>query len=245
MSLTAAAAPLVEARSLSAGHGAMAVVHDLDLSVRAGEVAVLVGPNGAGKSTTLMTLVGALKPLGGEVRVDGVRTTDPLHRRARAGLAFVPEQRSVVMELTTADNLRLARVESAAAVELFPELARLMGRKAGLLSGGEQQMLILARALARNPKVLIADELSLGLAPLVVQRLLDAVRRAAAERGVGVLLVEQHVHLALRIADRVHVMRRGRLTFTGTPADLQAHPTALDDAYFATNLVTPTAGPRS
>jgi branched-chain amino acid transport system ATP-binding protein len=105
-------------------------------------------------------------------------------------------------------------------------------------------MLTLARTLARQPKVLVADELSLGLAPLVVQRLLDAVRRVAAERGVGVLLVEQHVHLALQIADRVHVMRRGRLVFSGPPADLQANQTALDDAYFATAPSQPTSLPR-
>jgi branched-chain amino acid transport system ATP-binding protein len=232
--------PLIEARGLSAGHGSMAVVHDLDLAVMPGEVATLVGPNGAGKSTTLLTLVGALAPLGGSVLFDGQPTTSPLHRRSQDGLAFVPEQRSVIMELTTAENLRLARVDTAAAIELFPELERLLTRKAGLLSGGEQQMLTLARALARKPKVLVADELSLGLAPLVVHRLLAAVRRAAEQDGVGVLLVEQHVHLALQIADQVHVMHRGRLTFSGTPTTLQATPTALEDAYFATNLTRST-----
>jgi branched-chain amino acid transport system ATP-binding protein len=226
-------APLIEARRLSAGYGAVAVVHDIDLCVEAGRIVVLVGPNGAGKSTTLLTLAGALRPLGGEVLVDGRPTKAPLHRRAADGLAFVPEQRSVIRELTTAENLRVAGVDSGAALELFPALEPLLRRKAGLLSGGEQQMLTLARALARNPKVLVADELSLGLAPLVVERLLETVQRAARERGIGVLLVEQHVQLALGIADEVHVMRRGELVYRGTPAELRANPSALDDAYFA------------
>jgi branched-chain amino acid transport system ATP-binding protein len=227
----AAISPLVEARNLSAGYGSMAVVHDVDLAVPAGQVAALVGPNGAGKSTTLLTLAGALRPLGGEVLVEGRSTTAPLHDRAGAGLAFVPEQRSVIMELTAADNLRLGRVEPGAALDLFPELEPLLPRKAGLLSGGEQQMLSLARALARRPKVLIADELSLGLAPLIVQRLLRAVREAA-QRGVGVLLVEQHVHLALEIADQVHVMRRGHIAYRGSPDELRRNAGVLEDAYF-------------
>jgi branched-chain amino acid transport system ATP-binding protein len=225
--------PLLEARKLSAGYGSMAVVHEIDLAVRAGEISVLVGPNGAGKSTTLLTLAGALAPLGGEVLVEGRPTNAPLHTRAAAGLAFVPEHRSIVMELTTAENLRVARVDPADALELFPELEPLLRRKAGLLSGGEQQMLSLGRALARRPTVLIADELSLGLAPMIVRRLLDAVRTAAAERGIGVLLVEQHVHLALEIADHAHVMRRGVLAYSGTPEELRADAGALEDAYFA------------
>jgi branched-chain amino acid transport system ATP-binding protein len=228
----AAISPLVEARNLSAGYGSMAVVHDVDLAVPAGQVAALVGPNGAGKSTTLLTLAGALRPLGGEVLVEGRSTTAPLHDRAGAGLAFVPEQRSVIMELTATENLRLGRVEPAAALELFPELEPLLPRRAGLLSGGEQQMLSLARALARRPIVLIADELSLGLAPLIVQRLLRAVREAAEQRGVGVLLVEQHVHLALEIADEVYVMRRGHIAYRGSPDALRSDAGALEDAYF-------------
>jgi branched-chain amino acid transport system ATP-binding protein len=224
---------LIEARGVSAGYGSVAVVRNLDLTVNAGEVTTLLGPNGAGKSTTLLTLVGALAPLAGEVRFDGRPTTARLHVRAAAGLAFVPEQRSVIMDLTAADNLRLARVDAKAALEMFPELEPLLGRKAGLLSGGEQQMLTLARALARNPKVLVADELSLGLAPKVVQRLLDAVRRAAVERGVGVLLVEQHVHLALQVADSVYVMRRGEIAYSGPPGELRENLGALEDAYFA------------
>jgi branched-chain amino acid transport system ATP-binding protein len=229
----AAVPPLVEARNLSAGYGSMAVVHDVDLAVAAGQVTALVGPNGAGKSTTLLTLAGVLRPLAGEVVVEGRSTTAPLHERADAGLAFVPEQRSVIMELTAAENLRLGRIDPGAALELFPELEPLLPRKAGLLSGGEQQMLSLARALARRPKVLIADELSLGLAPLIVQRLLRAVREAAQQRGVGVLLVEQHVHLALEVADQVHVMRRGRLAYSGSPDQLQRDAGAIEDAYFA------------
>ena len=155
----------------------MAVVRGLDLRVEPGEVVALIGPNGAGKTTTLLTLSGELPPIAGEVRFNGEVTKAPLFKRARRGLGFVTEERSVFMRLSTADNLRLARVPRRDATALFPELEPLMGRRTGLLSGGEQQMLALARALARKPTMLLADELSLGLAPLVVQRLLRAVRR--------------------------------------------------------------------
>lgn len=225
--------PLIEAVDLSAGYGSVAVIRHVDLAVRPGEISVLVGPNGAGKSTTMLTLSGMIRPMDGEVRIDGEPTTSPLHQRARQGLSFVPEQRSVIMELTTAENLRVARVDTADALDLFPELERLLGQKAGLLSGGEQQMLSLARALARKPKVLLADELSLGLAPLVVERLLTAVQQAAKDRDVAVLLVEQHVHLALAIADSVAVMRRGEIVFQGTPAAINDDPTLLERAYFS------------
>lgn len=237
--MTEAEQPLIEARDLHAGYGAMAVVRGIDLYVAPGEVVTLVGPNGAGKSTTLLTLAGALSPISGTLLVDGIPSIEPLHARAEKGLAFVPEQRSVIMELTTAENLRVARVDPAAAFELFPELEPLLRRKAGLLSGGEQQMLSLARALARRPRLLIADELSLGLAPKAVQRLLDAVKAAAKERGVGVLLVEQHVHLALEIADRVYVMRRGALAYSGEAAALLDDVDLLEDAYFASAKATP------
>src|SRR3954464_15533088 len=179
----------------------MAVVRGLDLRVDPGGVVALIGPNGGGKTTTLLTLSGELPPLAGEVPLNGEVTQAPLFRRARRGLGFVTEERSVFMRLSVADNLRLARARRADVLELFPELGPLMRRSAGLLSGGEQQMLALARALAREPKLLLIDELSLGLAPLVVRRLLDAVRQAATERGLGVLLVEQHVRQALQIAD--------------------------------------------
>ena len=203
------AGPLLECRGLAAGYGALAVVRDLDLRVEAGEVVALIGPNGAGKTTTLLTLAGELPAISGEVVFRGAATKAPLFRRARQGMGFVTEERSVFMQLSTEENLRVAGVARADAVALFPELEPLMGRTAGLLSGGEQQMLTLARAVARDPSLLLVDELSLGLAPVIVRRLLQTVRRVATERSTGILLVEQHVRQALHIADRVYVMQRG------------------------------------
>ena len=228
-----AAGPLLECRGLAAGYGAMAVVRGLDLRVDAGEVVALIGPNGAGKTTTLLTLAGNLPPLAGEVIFRGASTTAPLHRRARLGLSFVTEERSVFMRLSTADNLRLAGVSRDDAVAIFPELGPLMRRTAGLLSGGEQQMLTLARALARKPSLLLADELSLGLAPLVVQRLLETVRQIAIERDVGVLLVEQHVRQALTVADRVYVMQRGEIVVEGRSDEVAGRLDEVEATYLA------------
>ena len=216
---TTSASPLLEARGLSAGYGSLAAVREVDLSVGAGEVVALLGPNGAGKTTTLRTLAGALSPLAGQVLWKGEPTRAPMHRRARAGLAYVPEERSVFMGLTAAENLRVGDGPASKALELFPELELHLKRRAGLLSGGQQQILTLARALATDPQVLLADELSLGLAPMVVTRLLQAVR-AAAQRGVGVLLVEQHARQALSVADRVYVLQRGRVALQGTAAEI-------------------------
>lgn len=230
---TTVTVPLLECRRLSAGYGALAAVRDLDLSVNAGEVVALLGRNGAGKTSTLLALAGELAPMSGEVRWMGRVTRAPMHARCRAGLGFVTEERSVIMNMTTAENLRLARVDPDVACELFPELRPLMRRIAGLLSGGEQQMLALARALGRNPRVLLADELSLGLAPLVVERLLAAVRAAADERGIGVLLVEQHVRQALAIADRVYVMDRGSVVLSGPVAEIGSRLDEVEATYLS------------
>ncbi|MDQ1023345.1 ABC-type branched-subunit amino acid transport system ATPase component [Streptomyces umbrinus] len=223
--------PLIEARALSAGYGTVPVLRDLDIEVRPGEVVALLGPNGAGKSTTLRVLSGELAPMSGEVRWLGGTGHAPLHRRARQGLAYVGE-RAVFTRLDTADNLRVGRVTTDQALALFPELEKRLRTGAGMLSGGEQQMLSLARALCRTPKLLLADELSLGLAPLVVDRLLRAVREAA-DRGLGALLVEQHVRKVLDIADRVYVLRRGRIVMTGTPKELRANLDEIESSYLA------------
>jgi branched-chain amino acid transport system ATP-binding protein len=222
---------LIEAKGLSTGYGRMAVVRELDLHVDEGEVVALIGANGAGKTTTLLTLAGELAPIDGEVHFLGEPTTAPMHTRCRQGLGYVTEERSVIMDLTVADNLKLAAVAPPVAFEYFPLLERLMGRKAGLCSGGEQQMLSLARALGRDPKVLLADELSLGLAPIIVTNLLQAVRAAADERGIGVLLVEQHVRQALKIADRVYVMERGRVVLSGPVSEVADQIDRIEAAY--------------
>lgn len=212
---------LLEAFNISAGYYGHPVVRDLDLRVEPGEVVGLLGPNGAGKTTTLLTLAGELRPISGKIEFHGQKTTAPLHKRAQNGMAFVTEERSVFMPLTTAENLRVGRADTAVALGLFPELEPLMDRRAGLLSGGEQQMLTLARALSRRPRVLLIDELSLGLAPQVVARLLSAVRTAADEQGVGVVLVEQHVQHALAIVDRAYVLQRGQVALQGPAEEIK------------------------
>jgi branched-chain amino acid transport system ATP-binding protein len=231
----AARGTLIEARGLSAGYGKMAVVHGIDIRVDAGEVVALIGANGAGKTTTLLTLAGELTPMEGEVRFLGDPTRAPMHARCRAGLGYVTEERSVIMDMTVADNLKLAAVAPDVAFGYFPDLERIMGRRAGLCSGGEQQMLSLARALGREPKVLLADELSLGLAPIIVANLLQAVRAAADERGVGVLLVEQHVRQALKVADRVYLMERGHIILSGTSAEIVGQLDRIEAAYLSGN----------
>lgn len=222
--------PLLELVDLHAGYGAVEVVHGIDLQVGEGELVALLGPNGAGKTTTLSTVAGELPALGGEVRLFDCGPREPLHVRARKGLAMVTQERAVLMELTAAENLRVSRCDAGRAVELFPELEPHLDRRVGLLSGGQQQMLALARCLARDARLLLVDELSLGLAPLVVDRLLAAVR-SAADGGMGVLLVEQHVHKALAVADRVVVLRHGTVELTGTADDLRGRVDEIQAAY--------------
>jgi len=205
-------------------------VDGVDLDVAEGEVVGFLGPNGAGKTTTLLTLSGDLPPMDGNVVWEGTPTQAPLYKRARLGLSYVTEERSVLMSLTTAENLRLGGVAIDEATTLFPELEERLGVKAGLLSGGEQQMLTLARALGRHPKLLMADELSLGLAPLVVGRLYDALVGAARE-GVAVVVVEQQVGRVLEIADRVYVMSRGQIEFSGTASDMRERVMEIERSY--------------
>jgi sulfate-transporting ATPase len=225
-----AAELLVEVTGLWAGYGDLAALRDLDLTVAPGEIVALLGPNGAGKTTTLLTLAGELAPLQGDVRVLGQPAGMSLQRLVRRGLGFVPEERAVISSLNTSANLKLSRGDMNVALDLFPELRPLLRRRAGLLSGGEQQMLTLARALASRPRLLLVDELSLGLAPLVVRRLLHAVR-AAADQGVGVVLVEQHAADALDIADRIIVLRHGEVVLVGTADELRDQLGDLESAY--------------
>jgi len=223
---------LLRVEQLRAGYGSATVLHGLDLVVHPGEVVALLGANGAGKTTTLLTLAGELPLLGGRVLIDGKPTSAPLHHRARSGLGFVAEDRSVFMDLTTEENVRVGRVDRRMFLDLFPELEGRWRVKAGLLSGGEQKMLTLGRTLARRPKLLLADELSAGLAPLVVDRLLRAVREAA-DASLGVLLVEQHVRKVLGFADRGYVLRRGRVLVEGTSAELMAQLPIIESSFLS------------
>jgi len=241
---------LLALRGVAAGYDGTAVVHDVDVEVSPGEVVALVGPNGAGKTTLLLTVSGLLTPLAGDLEVLGdavrpggrVRTAEVV-RRARRGLAHVPEDRGLFFELTAREHLRLAsgrrrrgadRPEpptTAEVLEWFPALARVLDRRAGLLSGGEQQMLALARAVLGGPRLLLVDELSLGLAPLVVASLLPTLAAIARRTGAGVVVVEQHVAMALEVADRGYLLAGGRVLASGPAAELAASPDLLAAGY--------------
>ncbi|KAA1394217.1 ABC transporter ATP-binding protein [Aeromicrobium ginsengisoli] len=230
-----ASSAAIRATGITAGYGSTPAIHGVDLRVAPGEMAALVGANGAGKTTILSTIAGELVPFEGEIEVLGNSKRRGLDHRARHGLGFLTEGRCVFMQLTGWENLAVGRGPVDKALEYFPELEPHLRKKAGLLSGGQQQMLALARILAGEPRVLLADELSLGLAPLVVQRLLTTLREAA-DRGVAILLVEQHVSQALAIADKGYVLSRGRMVMSGTAAELQASADEIAGHYLTGNL---------
>jgi branched-chain amino acid transport system ATP-binding protein len=216
------------------------VVSDVSITIPAGEVTALLGPNGAGKSSMVLGVAGVLKPESGTVKLDGNDLTGRRPERIRqAGVAVVPEGRRLLSDLTVEDNLAVAcyslsREDARAgrewALELFPELQQRLDTAARSLSGGEQQMLVLSQALVSKPTVMLIDELSLGLAPVIIKRLIPTIR-TVAESGVGVLLIEQFATVALGLANRVHVMDRGRIELSASATELKENPDLLHSSY--------------
>jgi branched-chain amino acid transport system ATP-binding protein len=236
---------LLSIEGMSAGYDEAAVVRGLDVTVGPGEVVALLGANGAGKTTTLRAISGLVHPMEGRIVYDGgdLEKQSP-SARARMGIAHVPEGRGIFYGLTVAEHFRLAHrgetLDPDVAYGYFPALAELKERRSGLLSGGEQQMLAVGRALARKPKLLLLDELSLGLAPVIVERLLPVVRDYAKESGCGVLLVEQHVQLALTIADRGYVLAHGEIIIKDKAEALRANRQLLVASYLGEQEVEAT-----
>jgi branched-chain amino acid transport system ATP-binding protein len=225
---------------LTVARGGRPVVQDVTLEIPPGEVTALLGPNGAGKSSLVLAVAGVLKPQSGSLTMDGRELAGRRPEMIRrAGVAVVPEGRRLLSELSVQDNLQVAtyalsreqaKAGRATALELFPELEKRLDTPARALSGGEQQMLVLAQALVSGPRFLLIDELSLGLAPVIVKRLIPTIR-TVAESGVGVLLIEQFATVALGLANRAHVMDRGRIRFSGTASELRSRPELLQSSY--------------
>ncbi len=223
--------PLLRVTGLHAGYGPIEVLHGIDLEVHEGEIVVVLGANGAGKTTT-MRAVSGLIPRRGSVELAGA----PIHKAApeaivRAGIAQVPQGRGTFAELSVEDNLRTGGytrpgTEVAADVDywcgVFPRLAERLTQKAGSLSGGEQQMLAIARAMMSRPKLLLCDEPSLGLAPIITEELFEVIARLNAEEGLSVLLVEQNANLAVKVAQRVYLLETGSIVATGTAEEISA-----------------------
>ena len=227
MSVATQTQPALDMRGVSSGYGSTTILREIDVSVPAGSVTALLGPNGAGKTTLLKTMSGLIKPTAGRVQLDGVEVSRLApNKRAALGLCHIPEGRGVFRSLTVRENLRLQAEpgsESEATercIAAFPILGERIGQVAGTLSGGQQQMLAMARAYARSPRLVLVDEASLGLAPIVVDEIFSFLAKITQE-GASLLIVDQFVARALAMASKVYVLSRGVIAFCGTPAELQ------------------------
>ena len=227
--------PRLECAQLAAGYGSVRIVQPIDLVLEAGTIVAILGPNGAGKTTLLTTIAGFLPSHHGEVSVDGTPLSNGSPREAsKRGVVLVPDDRELFAGLTTEENIRLGAakgVSSRSVLDMFPTLERRWNVAAGALSGGEQQMVALARALVQQPKVLLIDEMSMGLAPVIVEHLLPIVRAVADDTGAAIVLVEQHVGLALESADRALVLVHGEVALDAPALELAGDLKKVEDAY--------------
>ncbi len=227
--------PVLECRALDVGYGKLTVARDITFTLAPNRVLTILGPNGAGKTTLLMTLAGFLSPRSGTITMNGraVKGSSP-RRMNQGGLVLVPDFRALFAELTPIQNLKLAAPRGAdldPVLDLFPMLSRRAKLRVADLSGGEQQMLAIARALVQSPKLLLIDEMSMGLAPIAVESLMPVIRRVADERGASVVMVEQHVQLALEVADEAMVMVHGNVVLAGAAEQFRKDTTMVQAAY--------------
>ena len=228
--------PVLQCDGLCAGYGTVTVVRDFNLELRSGELVAMLGPNGAGKTTVMLTLAGLVPARDGRILSEGHELTrlgaSKINKR---GVVLVPDDRSLFTTLTVRENLALARRRDGpgeeGALSYFPQLRSRLKMTAGSLSGGEQQMLAIARALMQSPKVLLIDEVSMGLAPIVVEHLLPTLREVAANTGAGVVFVEQHVRLAVAVADKALVLVHGSVVLDCEATELRGDPLRLERAY--------------
>jgi branched-chain amino acid transport system ATP-binding protein len=231
------APPVLACRGLDVGYGKLTVARDITFTLQRKKVLTILGPNGAGKTTLLMTLAGFLPPRAGSVSLNGVRVTASSPRRMnQSGLVLIPDIRALFTELTTIQNLKLAAPRGAdldPILELFPALQRREKLRVGDLSGGEQQMLAIARALVQSPKLLLIDEMSMGLAPIAVESLMPIIRQVADERDASVIMVEQHVQLALDVADEAMVLVHGSIIMSGPAEKYRNDTRAVESAYLS------------
>ncbi len=234
--------PVVECKGLDVGYGKLTVARDITFSLEPRKVLTILGPNGAGKTTLLMTLAGFLAPRCGTITLNGdlVKGASP-RRMNRAGMVLVPDFRALFTQLTPIQNLKLAAargVDLDPVLQLFPALARRERLRVADLSGGEQQMLAIARALVQSPKLLLIDEMSLGLAPVAVEALMPVIRRVADEHGASVIMVEQHIQLALEVADQAMVLVHGSIVLSDSAETLRADTSAVESAYMSGSITS-------